>query len=50
MSSSNKHVVFGEVVSGMEVIKAVEKVGSKDGKVSKKAVVEDCGIVVEKAE
>lgn len=44
---SGKHVVFGEVVSGMEVVKASEKVGSKDGKVSsdKRVVVIKCGTV-----
>ncbi|KAK1927788.1 peptidyl-prolyl cis-trans isomerase C, mitochondrial precursor (PPI-III) [Papiliotrema laurentii] len=42
-----KHVVFGEVVSGMDVVKAAEKVGSKDGKVSsdKRVVVIKCGTV-----
>lgn len=40
-----KHVVFGEVVEGMDVIKAMEKVGHRDGKVSKKVVVEKCGVV-----
>ena len=44
---SGKHVVFGEVVSGMDVVKAAEKVGSKDGKVSsdKRVVVIKCGTV-----
>ena len=38
-----KHVVFGSVVDGMDVVKAVEGVGSRDGKTSKKVVVADCG-------
>lgn len=44
-SYSGKHVVFGEVVSGMEVIKAVEKLGTRDGKVlgDKKIIVKSCG-------
>ncbi len=45
---SGRHVVFGEVVSGMDVMKSVEKVGRKeDGKVSdsKKVTVKDCGPV-----
>jgi cyclophilin family peptidyl-prolyl cis-trans isomerase len=49
---SGKHVVFGEVVSGLEVVKAIEKLGNKEGKMPSKdklAVVKDCG-VVKKAE
>merc|ERR1719298_235595 len=38
-----KHVVFGKVVEGMDVVKAIEAVGSGDGKTSKKVVVADCG-------
>jgi len=38
-----KHVVFGNVVTGMDVVKAIEKVGSSSGTTSKKVVIEDCG-------
>jgi peptidylprolyl isomerase len=38
-----KHVVFGQVVEGLDVIKAVEKVGSKNGATSAKVVVSGCG-------
>jgi cyclophilin family peptidyl-prolyl cis-trans isomerase len=38
-----KHVVFGNVVEGMEVVKAVEKVGSAGGRTSAKVVITDCG-------
>jgi len=38
-----KHVVFGSVVEGMDVVKNVEKVGSQSGTTSKKVVVADCG-------
>ncbi|XP_009108112.1 peptidyl-prolyl cis-trans isomerase [Brassica rapa] len=38
-----KHVVFGKVVEGMEVVKAIEKVGSSSGTTKKKVVVADCG-------
>ncbi|MCZ1001563.1 peptidylprolyl isomerase [Streptomyces mirabilis] len=40
-----KHVVFGEVVEGMDVVKAVEKLGSRSGATSKKIVISDSGIV-----
>ena len=38
-----KHVVFGSVVEGMDVVKAIEAVGSESGKTSQKVVIEDCG-------
>ena len=38
-----KHVVFGSVVEGMDVVKAIEKVGSDSGKTSAKVVITDCG-------
>ncbi|KAK8314783.1 hypothetical protein V6Z11_A01G183100 [Gossypium hirsutum] len=38
-----KHVVFGQVVEGMDVVKAIEKVGSSSGRTSKPVVVADCG-------
>lgn len=38
-----KHVVFGNVVSGMDVVKKVESFGSQSGKTSKKIVIADCG-------
>ncbi|KAG5581901.1 hypothetical protein AABB24_017324 [Solanum stoloniferum] len=38
-----KHVVFGQVVEGMDVIKKAEAVGSSSGKCSKAVVVADCG-------
>ena len=41
-----KHVVFGKVTKGLDVVKAVEAVGSSpSGKTSKKVVIEDCGEV-----
>ncbi len=39
-----KHVVFGRVVSGMDVVKAMESVGSSTGKTSKPVVIFDCGV------
>merc|ERR1712146_560413 len=38
-----KHVVFGEVVDGMDVVKAIEAVGSQSGTPSKKVVIVDSG-------
>ncbi len=38
-----KHVVFGEVTDGMNVVKAVEQVGSGSGKTSQAVVITDCG-------
>eukprot|EP00754_Rhynchopus_humris_P008016 Rhum_TRINITY_DN13641_c0_g1::Rhum_TRINITY_DN13641_c0_g1_i1::g.62224::m.62224/K09565/PPIF; peptidyl-prolyl isomerase F (cyclophilin D) len=38
-----KHVVFGSVTEGMNVVKAVEGVGSQSGKTSKPVIVADCG-------
>lgn len=38
-----KHVVFGQVVDGYDVVKAIEKVGSGSGRTSKPVVIADCG-------
>ncbi|KAL7534917.1 hypothetical protein ACHAXR_009627, partial [Thalassiosira sp. AJA248-18] len=38
-----KHVVFGSVVEGMNVVQAVEKVGSNSGATSSPVVVAACG-------
>lgn len=38
-----KHVVFGSVVDGMDVVKTIESYGSDSGKTSKKIVIADCG-------
>ena len=39
----NKHVVFGHVVEGMDVMRTMEKVGTQSGKTSRPVVVADCG-------
>ncbi|XP_026884274.1 peptidyl-prolyl cis-trans isomerase F, mitochondrial [Electrophorus electricus] len=38
-----KHVVFGSVKDGMEVVKQVEALGSRSGKTSKRITIADCG-------
>ncbi|NP_001315353.1 peptidylprolyl isomerase Ab (cyclophilin A) [Danio rerio] len=38
-----KHVVFGKVVDGLDVVDAIEKKGSSSGKCSAKVVIANCG-------
>merc|ERR1711976_657768 len=38
-----KHVVFGSVTEGMDVVKKIEAVGSQSGKTAKAVVIADCG-------
>jgi len=38
-----KHVVFGAVVDGYNVVTAIEKVGSANGATSKPVVIKNCG-------
>jgi peptidyl-prolyl isomerase F (cyclophilin D) len=38
-----KHVVFGSVVEGMDVVSTIEKYGSQSGRTSKKIEIKDCG-------
>jgi len=40
-----KHVVFGKVVEGLDVVKAIEAVGSGEGKTSKKVVIAESGVL-----
>ena len=39
-----KHVVFGEVAKGIELLAQLEKYGSQDGRPSAKIVIEDSGV------
>lgn len=38
-----KHVVFGAIVDGMDVVKKIESYGTQSGKTSKKIAVANCG-------
>jgi len=38
-----KHVVFGQVCEGMDVVKKIEGFGSQSGKTSKKITIKACG-------
>lgn len=39
----SKHVVFGSVSNGMEVVRLIESMGSASGKTSQKIKIVDCG-------
>ncbi len=39
----NKHVVFGHVIEGLDVMRKMEKVGTQSGKTSRPVVITDCG-------
>ena len=38
-----KHVVFGHVTKGKEIVKKIESYGTKDGKPKARIVISDCG-------
>merc|ERR1711974_296686 len=40
-----KHVVFGRVVDGMEVVLRMDECGSDSGKPKKKVTIDDCGLL-----
>ena len=42
---NGKHTVFGQVVEGYNVVKAVEACGSRSGDTSGDVIIGDCGVV-----
>ena len=40
-----KHTVFGQVVEGMSVVKAMESVGSRSGETAADVIIGDCGVI-----
>ena len=38
-----KHVVFGEVTTGMDIVKQIESLGSSSGRTSQTITISDCG-------
>jgi len=44
-----KHVVFGEVTDGSDLVKQIEALGSGSGKTQKKITIEDCGLLTGQA-
>ena len=47
---NGRHVVFGEVIEGQDVVDALERIGSGSGSTSKTAVIADCGVLDEMVE
>jgi cyclophilin family peptidyl-prolyl cis-trans isomerase len=44
---NGKHVVFGQVVSGMDIVRKIESLGSQSGKTSAKVTITDCGLAAD---
>jgi cyclophilin family peptidyl-prolyl cis-trans isomerase len=42
-----KHVVFGKVAEGMDVLNAIEACGWSSGKPKNKVIIADCGVLDE---
>ncbi len=39
----DKHVVFGKVTEGMDIVREIEALGSREGEPSKQVTISDCG-------
>jgi peptidyl-prolyl isomerase F (cyclophilin D) len=39
----DKHVVFGKVTEGMDIVRKIEALGSREGEPSKQGTISDCG-------
>lgn len=39
----DRHVVFGKVIEGLDIVKRMEAMGSQSGKPSKKIIIANCG-------
>ncbi len=39
----DKHVVFGKVAEGMDIVRKIEALGSREGEPSKQVTISDCG-------
>jgi len=46
----DRHVVFGRVVEGMDIVKQMEELGSENGKPAKRITIQQCGQVASKDE
>ena len=40
---NGKHVVFGKVLLGMDIVNSINELGTKDGKPLKKIIIVNCG-------
>ena len=41
-----KHVVFGRVLSGLDIVSLIEECGTPDGQVSQMVRIDNCGEIV----
>lgn len=44
-----RHTVFGEVLEGMDIVEAIENVGSQSGKTDAKVTIANCGVLPNEA-